>query len=69
MKLHFNLEDASQIAIGAFVLAVPISFSEEAWRLGSTLPIGNLLLIFALSVLFLAFFTYQSLFQGSNPNG
>lgn len=30
--LHFNLEDASQIAIGAFALAVPISFSEEAWR-------------------------------------
>lgn len=31
--LNFNLEDASQIAIGSFALAVPISFSEEAWRL------------------------------------
>ena len=30
MNLNFNLEDASQVAIGAFALAVPISFSEEA---------------------------------------
>ena len=65
MKLHFNLEDLSQIAIGAFVLAVPISFSEEAWQLGESLPVVNLLLLFALSFLFLAFFTHQSLFQGS----
>jgi uncharacterized membrane protein len=34
MNLSFNLEDASQVAIGAFALAVPISFSEEAWKLG-----------------------------------
>jgi uncharacterized membrane protein len=65
MKLHFNLEDASQIAIGAFVLAVPISFSEEAWQLGESLPTLNLILLFLLSMIFLAFFTYQSLFQGN----
>lgn len=33
MELSFDLEDASQIFVGAFALAVPISFSEEAWRL------------------------------------
>jgi uncharacterized membrane protein len=64
MKLSFNLEDASQVAIGAFVLAVPISFSEEAWRLGETLPLANLLLVFALSILFLGIFAYESVFQG-----
>ena len=64
MKLYFNLEDASQITIGAFVLAVPISFSQEAWDLGNSLPIINLLLLFALSVFFLALFTLESLFQG-----
>jgi len=63
MNLHFNLEDASQVAIGAFALAVPVSFSEEAWRLGETLPFWNLLLLFALSVIFLALFAYQSVFQ------
>mgnify|MGYP002631512329 CR=1 FL=1 len=65
MNLSFNLEDASQVAIGAFSLAVPISFSEEAWTFGETLPIGNLLLVFILSVVFLSFFAYESVFQGN----
>jgi len=65
MKLSFNLEDASQVAIGAFALAVPISFSEEAWKLGETLPLSNLLMIFVLSVFFLGFFAYESVFQGN----
>jgi uncharacterized membrane protein len=64
MNLSFNLEDASQVAIGAFALAVPISFSEEAWELGVTLPLTNLVLIFILSVFFLGFFAYESIFQG-----
>ena len=63
MKLGFNMEDASQVFVGAFALAVPISFSEEAWRLGETLPLPNLMMLFNLSVLFLAIFTYQSVFQ------
>ena len=65
MNYHFNLEDASQVAIGAFALGVPISFSEEAWRLGVTLPAINLAILFGLSVIFLSFFAYQSVFQGN----
>ncbi|WP_373031535.1 DUF2391 family protein [Sulfurovum sp.] len=65
MKLSFNLEDAGQVSIGAFALAVPISFSEEAWKLGETLPFSNLLMVFILSILFLGIFAYQSVFQGN----
>ena len=65
MNLSFNLEDASQVTIGAFALAVPISFSEEAWRLGETLPTANLTLIFILSIIFLSLFAYESVFQGN----
>ena len=65
MNLNFNTEDASQVAIGSFALAVPISFSEEAWKLGETLPLANLSLIFILSVVFLSFFAYESVFQGN----
>ena len=65
IKSSFNREDASQIAIGAFALAVPISFSEEAWKLGESLPTLNLMLLFLLSVCFLAFFAYESVFQGN----
>ncbi|WP_028582251.1 DUF2391 family protein [Desulfogranum japonicum] len=63
MKFSFNTEDASQVLVGAFALAVPISFSEEAWQLGETLPFTNLIMLFVLSVLFLALFTYQNVFQ------
>lgn len=65
MKLSFNLEDASQVAIGAFALAVPISFSEEAWQLGETIPLVNLAAIFLLSVFFLGLFAFGSVFQGN----
>ena len=63
MQFSFNLEDASQIFVGAFALAVPISFSEEAWHLGETLPAINLFMLFALSFVFLSIYTYQSVFQ------
>lgn len=68
MKLSFNIEDASQLIIGAFALAVPISFSEESWRLSETLPTENLFLIFTISIFFLSFFAYGSLFQGDIKN-
>ncbi len=64
MNFKFNLEDAGQVAIGAFAMAVPISFSEEAWRLGETLPLTNLIVLLLLSVAFLGFFAFQSVFQG-----
>ena len=65
MNMSFNLEDASQVTIGSFALAVPISFSEEAWKLSETLPLGNLVLVFILSVAFLSFFAYESVFQAN----
>ncbi|PFG57763.1 putative integral membrane protein DUF2391 [Vibrio sp. ES.051] len=68
MSSHFNLEDASQVLVGAFALAVPISFSEEAWRLGESLPMVNLLMLLSLSVIFLSFFAYQSVFQSHIKN-
>ncbi|MDC5853602.1 DUF2391 family protein [Vibrio europaeus] len=63
MEHSFNFEDAIQIFVGAFALAVPISFSEEAWRLGETLPAQNLIMLFFLSVVFLTLYTYESVFQ------
>lgn len=65
IKINFNFEDLNQIVIGAFTLAVPISFSEEAWQLGQELPAFNIILIFSLSIFFLSIFAYQSVFQGN----
>ncbi|MDC5809376.1 TIGR02587 family membrane protein [Vibrio europaeus] len=68
MNYSFNVEDASQIFVGAFALAVPISFSEEAWRMGETLPFLNLFMLFVLSVVFLTLYTYESVFQHNVSN-
>ncbi len=63
MNMSFNLEDVGQVAVGSFALAVPIAFSEEAWKLGETLPLMNLSLVFILSIAFLSFYAYESVFQ------
>jgi uncharacterized membrane protein len=63
LNFSFNFEDASQIFVGAFALAVPISFTQDAWLLGETLPIANLMMLFVLSLLFLSGYTYESVFQ------
>ncbi len=65
MSSHFNLEDASQVLVGAFALAVPISFSEEAWRLGESLPMINLLMLLSLSVIFLSFSLIKAYFKAT----
>lgn len=65
MRFSFNSEDAIQVCVGAFALAVPVSFSQEAWQLGNTLPLANLLLLMILSFLFLSAFAYQSVFQSN----
>ena len=68
MSKSFNLEDAGQIFVGAFALAVPISFSVEAWQLGESLPTANLALLFLLSCLFLSIYAFESVYQ-RNING
>lgn len=63
IKLYFNSEDASQIGIGAFAMSMPIAFTQEAWSMAETLPLGNLFLLGVLSLFFLTIYTYFSLFQ------
>lgn len=62
-KVYFNQEDLLQIIIGSSVLAVPVAFTEESWKLSYTLPVQNLVLIFVLSVLFSTIYAYINIFQ------
>lgn len=67
MKSFFeklNLEDISQMVIGAAVMAVPIAFSEELWNFGETLPALNIVLLFCISLFIQFFYTHFSIFQG-----
>ena len=58
IKSEFNFRDLLQVIIGASILAIPVGFTEETWRLGGHLPMANILGFVALSLLFIGLFTY-----------
>ncbi len=59
IKIKFGIRDFLQILIGASVLAVPVGFTEETWKLGETLPLTNILFLMLLTIFFISIFTYS----------
>jgi uncharacterized membrane protein len=60
-----NFEDIIQVIVGASALSVPVAFSEEAWDLGRTLPISNILFLIVMSLLFINLYSIHNIFQGN----
>jgi len=52
-----------QVIVGASILAVPVAFTEETWRLGQTLPFRNVQTLSAVSLLFIALFAYFNFYR------
>ncbi len=61
--VEFRPRDLMQVVVGASLLAVPVAFTEETWKLGEELAMGNVLLLSSLSVLFIAFFVYFNFYR------
>jgi uncharacterized membrane protein len=59
-----NFEDIIQVVVGACALSVPVAFSEEAWNLGRTLPVANIIILVVLSLLFVNLYSLHNIFQG-----
>jgi uncharacterized membrane protein len=59
-----NFEDIIQVVVGACALSVPVAFSEEAWNMGRTLPVANIIVIVVLSLLFVNLYSFHNIFQG-----
>lgn len=57
----FGLKNIIQAIVGATILAIPIGFTEETWRLGESLPMSNIIIILFLSLLFITLFAYRNL--------
>lgn len=55
--------DIIQIIVGATVLAVPICFTEEVWKLAEELPLVNIAMLAILSVFFLSLFIYFNFYR------
>ena len=60
---EFHIKDTLQVVIGATILAVPVGFTEETWRLGESLPWINTLGILAVSLLFISAFVYYNYYR------
>ena len=63
-----NFEDIIQVCIGSSILAIPIAFTEEAWRISESLPQFKTILVFLTSIFFNACFIYYGVYEGSIKN-
>ena len=61
--VEFRPRDLMQVLVGASILAVPVAFTEETWKLGAELPLGNVILLSALSILFIALYVYLNFYR------
>lgn len=63
IMVEFRPRDLLQIIVGASVLAVPVAFTEETWKLGEKLPLLNVLGLTSLSLLFIGLFVYFNFYR------
>ena len=63
LMVEFRPRDLMQVIVGASILAVPVAFTEETWRLGQTLPFRNVLILSAVSLMFIALFVYFNFYR------
>ena len=63
IMVEFRPRDLLQIMVGASILAVPVAFTEETWRLGEKLPLRNVIGLTSLSLLFTGLFVYFNFYR------
>ncbi len=69
LMVEFYPRDVVQVVIGATILAIPVGFTEETWRLGQTLGNLNVALIGFLSLLFISVFVYYNYYSNGSIKG
>lgn len=67
LMVELHRQDFYQIAIGATILAIPVAFTEEVWKMSESLPIFNVVLIFMISIGLLSGFVYANFYRGHLP--
>ncbi len=63
LRAEFRPKDLLQVIIGASILAVPVGFTEETWRLAHELPMRNILILSAVSIIFIGSFVYYNYYR------
>lgn len=63
LSLDFKMRDMVQLIVGSSLLAIPVGFTEETWRLGGSLPMLNVLILVLISMFFIAIFVYYNSYR------
>ncbi len=58
----FRSHDVVQVVVGASLLAIPMAYTEETWRLGEQLALRNVFFLAAMSIVFIALFVYYNFY-------
>ena len=63
LMVEFRPRDLMQVIVGASILAVPVAFTEETWKLGQELPLTNVIILSLISFLFIGAFVYFNFYR------
>jgi uncharacterized membrane protein len=63
LRVELRRRDVMQIIVGSAILAIPVGFTEETWKLGETLPLINVLILGMITLLFIAAYVYFNFFK------
>ena len=69
LMLEFKPKDVLQVVIGATILAIPVGFTEETWKLGEMLPIENVIGFMLISLFFISAFVYYNYYRANGIKG
>ena len=63
LMVELRVRDVMQIVVGATILAIPVSYTEEAWGLGERLPTLNVMALSLLSLGFIGLFVHYNFYR------
>lgn len=63
LMVEFYPRDVFQVIVGASLLAVPLAYTEETWKLGETLPMINIVGLLGISMFFISAFVYYNFYR------
>ncbi len=63
LMVELRYRDIMQIIVGATILAIPVGFTEEVWKLGESLSNTAILALAGISVSFIASFVYFNFYR------
>lgn len=65
LQVKFQIKDVCEIIVGASVLAIPVAYTEEVWKLGEHLPAANVVAVAVTSITIVALFVYFIYYQNN----